>query len=56
MSIIATTFVTLVFASFAFVSFVITENAVSFGFLSVPGVSIVVNLWKSRKRKPSDSE
>ena len=35
----------------SFISFVITRDPVSFGFLSVPGVTIAVNLFKDRKEK-----
>lgn len=44
------------FAMTAFLAFVITENAASFGLLSVPGITIAVNLWKSRKSKDPEND
>ena len=33
----------------SFAAFMITRDPLSFGFLSVPGVTIAVNVWKDRK-------
>jgi hypothetical protein len=35
----------------SFISFLITRDPASFGFLSVPGITIAVNLWKDREKK-----
>lgn len=39
----------------SFVSFLITRDPVSFGFLSVPGITIAVNLWKDRDKEDDSS-
>lgn len=43
-----------VFTVSALVSFVITRDPASFGFLALPGVNVVFNIWKSRKKDDSD--
>lgn len=43
-----------VFAMTAFLAFVITKDPASFGLLSVPGITIAVNLWRSRKSKDQE--
>ena len=37
------------FLGAAFFSFAMTQNAASFGFLAVPGVTIAVNLYRGRR-------
>ena len=39
------------FASLSFVAFVMTGSALSFSFLAVPGISIVVNFFKEKSEK-----
>ncbi|MEG2934118.1 MAG: hypothetical protein RR842_11095 [Gordonibacter sp.] len=39
-----------IFAFTAFFAFIITNNAASFGLLSVPGITIAVNLWRNRQK------
>ncbi|HAM14584.1 MAG TPA: hypothetical protein DCP91_01695 [Eggerthellaceae bacterium] len=42
--------INLVFAVLSFVAFAATDgNPASFGFLAVPGVSVIFNIWRSRK-------
>ncbi len=43
-----------IFAVIAFLAFIWTLDPASFGLLSVPGITIAVNLWKGRKKKASE--
>lgn len=47
--------VNVIFTGAALVSFLVTHDAASFGFLALPGINVVFNIWKSRKH-PEDSE
>lgn len=44
-----------IFTIAALLSFIITRDPASFGFLALPGINVVFNIWKSRKQ-PEDSE
>lgn len=49
--------INLVFVASTFVSFVVTNgNLASFGFLAVPGVSVVFNIWRDRKEADRDGD
>lgn len=47
--------INVVFTGAALISFIITHDAASFGFLALPGVNVVFNIWKSRKH-PEESD
>ena len=50
MSLVTSFIINLVFVVFTFVSFIVTNgNPASFGFLAVPGVSVVFNIWRDSK-------
>lgn len=38
-----------IFIFAAFISFIVTGDPSSFGFLAIPGVNIAFNIWKSRR-------
>lgn len=46
----------LAFSTFSFVSFILTRDPASFGFMAVPAVSVVFNIYKERKSSKDDSE
>lgn len=46
--------INIVFVGVTFVSFLITNNPASFGFLAIPGVTIAINVWQDQKDKFED--